>query len=996
MIDMKMMFLHIGDLHIGKTTNICHDKIKKLAETLNEYNEIDEISIICTGDLANTANKDEYKKVKYFFSTLCKELAKVKDSFVKVYFVPGNHDIEIVDSSYILDEINHVNFIRQGEKMINYFNFLNDWYNKRKFPFASFYDITHYDYRVKDENICIGFNMINTAPFSLKEHVDKEMHFVCPESFKNFSNNADINITMMHHSYEWFHESVKEDLKNYIFTNTDILFNGHTHVSEVECTESSDFNRMIVSNCGAFDVDSYYNNTFFNLICYDNQTNYISAFTYSWDKNEKMFTKKVSMEKEKFKKGTYCRYDECFLKEIRKDEKNNIGKTINEYFVFPELRDCSNDVSIEDMERLVRFIVEHKYVSINGKRESGKTTLLKMLYLRLKEEKLTLFLNVKDFEGKSINRVINSAICTQLSEKNNKDKFRQVAKKYKAIIIDDFDLIKNDQIKQKVIEYLKKDFDNIIFVTSKDLSLTVKDDFKEKYLLDIDIINISSFTERQRLQLIEKLSLLNFKELDKDITFEIEKNIKNTPILKNMGNTFILNFIHMSINQGNIFSNDSRQSFNTLFETTLRRLIIENTKKDNIETYLMILQILAYNVHKNKFQLISSKYINDIIDEYNIDYGKNVSENDFKNSMKQAYILKEISSNQYVFVNKMYLAYFIAKHICYKISNEDDYDDFSYILKHICFGINDDILLFIIYISQKLRLLRYIYETINRISKEWDQLSFEKKNIKFIYNIKQVSKIDKISNEKLEEVKESKINSEITMLDEYNISCEGLYDYDDSSVNEEINQLTCVLKGLELLSRGLESFNATLKLKDQKEVIEGIYSITNRLLYKLLKEFDNDFDEFINYLCEESSYEDSEKLRRLFVYFILRFISSVYERITSLCTDSQTISAINDVFNCKEYDNIDGKLFMLNVINCTNNDRKFIDYFTEILKRWNDPCVMFIIRYIILDRILQRNILSSKRTRMIDKYNENVNSYVISNKEVMIRDLKYKKIKQLQ
>ena len=87
--------------------------------------------------------------------------------------------------------------------------------------------------------------MVNTAPFSLKSHFDKEMHYVCPQSLNVFSNEGILSITMMHHNYEWFHESVKENLTNYIFTNSDILFEGHTHESKIDTVKNNDYNNLL-------------------------------------------------------------------------------------------------------------------------------------------------------------------------------------------------------------------------------------------------------------------------------------------------------------------------------------------------------------------------------------------------------------------------------------------------------------------------------------------------------------------------------------------------------------------------------------------------------------------------------------------------------------------------------------------------------------------------------------------------------------------------------
>lgn len=983
---MKVLFIHMGDMHIKKEVPYSKKKIEKLAQSLSKFDDIQEVNIICTGDLVNAAEKEEYTKVYSFFKNLVKSIGKVTKCFVKVFFVPGNHDIKIKTDIYNLNEINHITLLKQKENMETYYDFLQKWYGEKNFNFSRFYDIVHYNNRLKND-ACIGINLINTAPFSLKEHMDKEMHYVCPESLSTFSNEGNLNITLMHHSYEWFHENIKEDLTDYIFTNSDILFVGHTHESKLNILKGNDYNNLLISNCGSFDVDSYYSNTYYNVIIYNTDTNDISAIKYNWDKTDQIFVSDIIYDKIKIRKNNLCNYNEKFFKMIRKDEKNDIGSNINDYFVFPELRTDTKDIHIENMDKLIKYIDEHKCISINGKRESGKTTLLKMLYLKLKEIKAILFFNCSDFEGKKINNSINLAILEQLSGKNQVEKYKQISKDNKAIIIDDFDLIKDDNIKQQIIDYLKKNFDLVILSTSKDISLTLKEDFKEKFLLDIDVLKISCFTIRQRKELIKKLTAINSKEIDENGIFDIEKSINSIPFLITMGNSFVLNYIHMYLNQGKLLSNESKQNFNTLFETMLRKLVIDNTKQDNIDSYLMVLQNLAYFIHKNKKEYIFSQEIDKIIEEYNKFYGQKVSENEFKISMKNANILKESNPNQYLFVNKMYLAYFVAKHIYYQISNEDDYTDFYSILNNICFGINDDIMLFIIYISQKLKLLDYVFKEIANISKEWDEFSFDKKNVKFIYDNKgKIKEIEDFSDSKMEKIKNEQVDSEITLLEDYDISCEGLYDYDESKVDEEINQVTCVLKGLELMSRGLQSFNASLPLQKQEEIVKGIYNITNKLLYELLSKFDVDYDSFVKEICKEAGIENQDKVKRVITYFILEFIRFIYFKISSLCTSNQTFDVIKSVLYNEN--NLDTKLFMLNVIDCTNRDRKFEDEFISILKIRNDVCISFIIKNMVINRIIGRDLPYEKRNRMINKYNENAILYNISEKQIILEKLK--------
>lgn len=59
------------------------------------------------------------------------------------------------------------------------------------------------------------------------------------------------------------------------------------------------------------------------------------------------------------------------------------------------------------------------------------------------------------------------------------------------------------------------------------------------------------------------------------MVFQIDRSIQNTPLLSMLGNTFTLNYINMTVLNGNLFSGLGKDSFSILFEQTLRRVFIE-------------------------------------------------------------------------------------------------------------------------------------------------------------------------------------------------------------------------------------------------------------------------------------------------------------------------------------------------------------------------------------------------------------------------------------
>ena len=171
--------------------------------------------------------------------------------------------------------------------MNNYFYYLSnnkEVSNKTKKGF----DITSDKIYVGDFSISI--NQINSAPFSTLKHNDKELHYVKYDSINKIGTSSDFNITMMHHSYDWFHEDVKTVLENKI-KETDIVFYGHEHDVKTGAFYNSNTD-IILLKAGAFDTDDYYNNTYFNVAVLSAENKKIQIDEYSWDKSEQLFISK--------------------------------------------------------------------------------------------------------------------------------------------------------------------------------------------------------------------------------------------------------------------------------------------------------------------------------------------------------------------------------------------------------------------------------------------------------------------------------------------------------------------------------------------------------------------------------------------------------------------------------------------------------------------------------------------------------------------------------
>lgn len=217
---MKILFLHLGDMHFEKLTDLNDSYVGKIADSVSpaSIGNVELVFVLITGDLAFSGLEAQYSIVRSFIRKLLAALKnKVLDAeLVHVYTVPGNHDNnyrapqkEREYYEHILSR-NPVEGIR--ETLSEQKNYLNT------FPDCSALSCDHPLFRrdVVDVNgFTVEINCLNSACFSLKESDDKGLHFLPDPIIEDLAapTGANMAITLMHHSHQWFNDACKPQLE---------------------------------------------------------------------------------------------------------------------------------------------------------------------------------------------------------------------------------------------------------------------------------------------------------------------------------------------------------------------------------------------------------------------------------------------------------------------------------------------------------------------------------------------------------------------------------------------------------------------------------------------------------------------------------------------------------------------------------------------------------------------------------------------------------------
>lgn len=342
---MIFRILHLSDLHIQKdsSNNINLDKISNAISTLPEA---DTYAVAFSGDIAYSGIKEEYDKALSFFVEMSEEnIFNKDDNIIEFLYAPGNHDI-----NYSIKQVQDA--ITEHQNLFGKFPAIHDSQistiqNSYYTAMEEFYDFsTVLDCEWHDKFVCkrefsfnnkvINFVLVNSAPFSLLcgSSSDKGAHMLTKKQLDNIRNAADgnINILVMHHSLEWFHDEIKKELRDILAQKYLIFLFGHEHDEIAESRNINLSGECFYFQANALNDPSLANNGF-GVVDIDFSSKDIKAYSFEYEKN--MYTYHIVNT---LKLHKNC-IDGIVLLENYKQflELDTSGKPYDNYYCFPGL-----------------------------------------------------------------------------------------------------------------------------------------------------------------------------------------------------------------------------------------------------------------------------------------------------------------------------------------------------------------------------------------------------------------------------------------------------------------------------------------------------------------------------------------------------------------------------------------------------------------------------------------------------------------------------------
>jgi len=922
---MKILMLHISDTHI-KAGRLSREKIDKMSQSLNAIGEFDECIAIFSGDVAYSGNANEYKTASFFLGQLLSSIKNKTGSFVRLIMAPGNHDLDFSKLSREGKDIQEQYDSGAIEDLLpceitaldSYFEFAQK-YNKycQRNLFIDRRFLSYQDFKMQ-------INLLNTAFFSTRKPDDKELHYFPTDRLfllRKAGTDIDVVITVMHHSTDWFHWKSKNQLESSIYESSSLLFLGHDHYPQTKSLEVDAHGGLIISAGGVIDLTDIQHSDEYKAFVLDTSTNTLDSYSFSWNSKSSIYAHKIIFRDKKMNDSSELSPLEDFLQSIKDDPERSISSDFTQYFVFPQLSGKAGEEYTEDIkiQSLPEFLIElhkRKFLFIGSKGKLGKTTLLRYLYLStLKQGLIPLYYNVEEqSQGVKTDKLIKRLFEEQYGDDVTYfERYLQLDSAKKIVFVDNFDSIKSARTRSHLLQHLKKSIGYVIIATSQSSSYDLKKEVKDAIVNhdEFQFLRINPFYQTQRQMLIRSIceasTTLNADEIEK-VVQTINTLVRSPSNLFERTPDFIIQYTQFFVQNLNQDTQKGEVIFSKVFATNIYNAIIKYSQDDS-EGIITALEELAYHMHFGKMLSVSHEMLSSIIARYNADYMVNVSAAELLDVATKAKILVMVNGTFDIkFGNVNQMAFFVANALIRRFQSNGDFSGIEHVLKNICFGINDNIVLFISYLTSNTKIIMSILDEANKILSEWEELSFDKSNIKLLTKpITNEKDLAPNGDEKMR-AEEAQNRAEEQMRpeeDDYELT--NVYDYDELDIEKFFFKMDRAVKYTEMIAKALPGFHNTLLATQKLELLSGIYEFPNRILYAFLHPIDEEYEYVVSELLSFATEADAkdgngepyttDSIQQMMAESAIVMSLNFYNEITYLATDKKSLPLINS-YDC--------------------------------------------------------------------------------------------------
>ena len=240
---MKVLLLHLSDIHIHTVDDIVLTRVSKIVDAVkNLDSDVQAVVCVLSGDITNSGSEDQFLLAMNFVSELKSKLQQhlPKEATVSFVAVPGNHDCDFSETSDAREVL--LEAVRKTpERLIDtsfadiclapqrrFFEFIGAIDLLKQVPNDSRDRRLYSEYRLEQEGSVVTFCCCNTAALSQLHEQPGSLIFP-HEIIPKLKVSADVSVGVLHHPYNWIKPDYMHKFRDRLESITDFIITGHEH-----------------------------------------------------------------------------------------------------------------------------------------------------------------------------------------------------------------------------------------------------------------------------------------------------------------------------------------------------------------------------------------------------------------------------------------------------------------------------------------------------------------------------------------------------------------------------------------------------------------------------------------------------------------------------------------------------------------------------------------------------------------------------------------------
>ena len=487
---MKILLIHLSDIHLKSTSDPILARAKSVAATANSrIHSASAVFIVISGDIAFSGKRAEYEAASVFLEDL--RAALTEETEAPIYFIlsPGNHDCDFSgDQSVRKSLIENVQsgsgnpsaaIVSECIKVQHSFEeFRSAWCP----PDKSLDNALLVTYPFDIEGYKVSFDCLNVAWMSQLNEKQGQLVFPVEQFEPLKSESTHLRIAVLHHPLNWYAQKSYKPFRKFIRSLAQIVITGHEHEQNVGENLDVESEHSVYIEGGVLQGENKNTPPSFNIVELDLSEDNYSSEQHIW--NGTIFAPQEIAAWQNYRPLPHKKSNELTLtKEFTKKMEDPGGAFIHpgkqdlnlsDLYVYPDLRHNEEEEASKLKNTVSSGIFrDHslltKGILIKGDEKSGKTSLIYQLYKNHYDNGLVpLFLcgaNLKPSE-KELAQAVDHAVVQQYG-KDSLDQFKQIPTAKKMLFVDDFDVHKltNSQ-RSDILNHLRSEFGGLLLTVS--------------------------------------------------------------------------------------------------------------------------------------------------------------------------------------------------------------------------------------------------------------------------------------------------------------------------------------------------------------------------------------------------------------------------------------------------------------------------------------------------------------------------------------------------